>query len=105
VNRTSFIVAAVCSTIVTGCSQSVATWQPPKGGAQNASTIVQKRPVTPESLIANLESKRERAAYLRELSKDSKFEPKQHIEMLQKYASDADPDVAGAAKELFDRAQ
>jgi len=106
VKRTCLVLTAACSTFLIGCSQASSTWQPPASkGTSAVSAAVPARPVTPESLIANLESTRERAAYLRELSKDSSFEPKKHVEMLQKYTSDTDPEVASAAKELFDRAQ
>jgi hypothetical protein len=105
--RMHCLVTVLCSAVVVGCSPTVATWQPPKGG-QTKSVVAVKVPAkatAPETLIVNFESKRERAAYLRELAKDPHFDPKQHAEMLEKYSNDADPEISGAAKELYAKAQ
>jgi len=61
--------------------------------------------MSPEFVISHMESPQETAQYLKELAKDSKFDPKQHADMLKQYASDSNTEVATAAKELADRAQ
>jgi hypothetical protein len=106
VKRFLLFEALACSAFVMGCSHTEATWKPPANGTAKVSpNMAPPRPVTPESIITNLETPRERANYLKELSKDSKFDPKQHAEMLEKYANASEPDVAAAAKELVARAQ
>jgi hypothetical protein len=54
-------------------------------------------------VITKLETSQERANYLRELGRDSAFEPQKHVEMLQQFTNDSDRDVAIAAQELLDR--
>jgi len=47
----------------------------------------------------------QQAEYLRNLGKDSTFDPKKHVPFLEEYSKNSDPDVAAAAKELLDRAK
>ena len=61
--------------------------------------------MSPEAIISHMESPHEEANYLRELAKDSKFNPKEHAEMLQKFSGDSNAEVGSAAKQLADRAQ
>lgn len=100
-NRERLIFVVFCSAISIGCGggTSVQTVTPP-GYPQGT-----QRELAPEVTITKFETPEERAIYLRELSKDSKFEPQQHTAMLQKYSSDTNQEVAALAKELLDRAK
>jgi hypothetical protein len=80
-----------------GSGTSAQTISPPKNHRGEA------KPMEPEIAITKLETGEDRVTYLHQLAKDSTFEPQKHAEMLQKYSSDSDPDVATAAKELLDR--
>lgn len=101
--RSLFASAALCSALVLGCSKSGGTWNPPEQAATPSPPPPGK--VTPEYIINGLESPRERATYLSQLSQDSKFNPKEHKQMLEKYSKAPEQEVAAAAKELADRAQ
>jgi len=108
-NRTWLLGTVVCSTFLLGCSgrpndlsQQVQTATnktvyPVKGDQESRSS--------PEFVAAHAESAHERANYLHGLGTDSKFDPKQHVEMLKKYESDPNPEVATAAKELLTKVQ
>ena len=105
--RSVFVLVAVCSVLVIGCSRGN---EPLKfHGAESAAartpTPNQQAQLSPEFVISHMESPEETASYLKELQKDAKFDPKQHVDMLKQYASDSNPQVAAAAKELADRAQ
>jgi hypothetical protein len=107
VKRSSLVLVVVCSALVIGCSRSN---EPLKFNAAQSAvtrnpTPTQQAQSTPEFVISHMESPEETAVYLRELAKDSKFDPKQHADMLKQYANDSNPQVASAAKELADRAQ
>jgi hypothetical protein len=99
-NREKLVSLVLCSVLSIGCSggSSVQTSSPP-GYPQGA----ERRELPPEVTITKFETPEERAIYLRELSKDSKFEPQQHAAMLQKYSGDANQEVAALAKELLER--
>ncbi len=73
--------------------------------AARTPTRIQQAQMAPEFVISHLESSHETALYLRELAKDTKFNPKEHSEMLAKYSADSNAEVASAAKTLADRAQ
>ena len=90
-----------CAALV-GCSRQTApSLQPPKGAQQKVAST--QPPAAPEVVITKLETSQERANYLRELGRDSAFEPQKHVEMLQQFTNDSDRDVAIAAQELLDR--
>jgi hypothetical protein len=107
--RAPLLFATACSALLLGCGG------PPQDLSKQVQTATNKSsfPIkegnetrsTPEFVAAHAESARERANYLRELGHDSKFDPKQHVEMLKKYESDSDSDVATAAKELLTKVQ
>lgn len=59
----------------------------------------------PELEIMRKKTPQEKAAYLRDLEKDSKFDPKKHVEMLEQYSKESDPDLAQAAKDLLEKAK
>ena len=101
--RAALLGVMVCSAFAVGCGSgtSAQTVKPPKGYESRG----QATPPPPETAIAKLETPEDRVIYLHQLAKDSSFDPKQHAEMLQKYSSDSDQDVAVAAKELLDRAK
>jgi len=107
VNRSVFIFIAGCTTLVVGCSRSnePLKFQTVANAQTRTPTPVQQAQLSPEFVISHMESPHEAARYLRELAKDAKFSPKEHSEMLQKYAADSNAEVASAAKELADRAQ
>jgi hypothetical protein len=90
----------VCSAFTIGCGSgsSAQTIKPPKGHEKRGTAVA----LAPEDAITKLETSEERVTYLHQLKNDPTFEPKKHTELLQKYAGDADPDVATAAKELLD---
>ena len=99
-NRKRLMSIVLCSAFSIGCggaSGGVQSVTPP-GYAQGA-----QPQLTPEVTITKFETPEERAIYLRELSKDSNFQPQQHTAMLQKYSGDANEEVASLAKELLER--
>jgi len=106
-NRTLLLLSISCSAFLLGCGSHVdmnkqlekahRTQFTPRPG--------QETQPSPERVVASLESAHERANYLRELSHDEKFDPKQHAEMLKKYENDSDAELAEAAKELLAKAQ
>jgi hypothetical protein len=101
VKRAALVLVVVCSAFAIGCGSgsSAQTISPPK----NHESRGQVTAPTPEAAITKLETSEDRVIYLQQLGKDSTFEPQKHADMLQKYASDSDQDVATAAKELLDR--
>jgi hypothetical protein len=103
VKSAALVLIAVCSAFAIGCGSgsSAQTISPPKDH-QNRGPVVAP---SPEVAITKLETSEERVEYLHQLGKDSAFEPQKHADMLQKYSSDADQDVASAAKELLDRSK
>ena len=96
-------VIAVCSALAIGCGSgsSAQTVSPPKNHESRGPVVAP----SPEVAITKLETSEDRVDYLHQLGKDSTFEPQKHAEMLQKYSSDGDPEVASAAKELLDKAK
>lgn len=60
---------------------------------------------SPETKINGMKTPQQKAAFLQDLANDSKFNPKLHTAMLEKYSKDSDADVAAAAKALLDKAQ
>jgi hypothetical protein len=105
--RSVFFQVAVCSVLAIGCSRGndPLKWHAAEGKVTPPPTPTQERQMTPEFVISHMESPEETASYLKELAKDSKFDPKQHADMLKQYAGDSNPQVAAAAKELAERAQ
>ncbi|HUE17632.1 MAG TPA: hypothetical protein VMR25_25990 [Planctomycetaceae bacterium] len=97
------IVIAVGSALAIGCGSgsSAQTISPPPNHQQRGTAVA----LAPEVAITKLETSEERVEYLHQLGKDSAFEPQKHADMLQKYSSDADQEVASAAKELLDRSK
>jgi hypothetical protein len=102
VKRTVFVFAAI-SAFATGCGSHGPEQQSkkPPGYPQGTQLVV----LEPETAISKLETSDERATYLSQLANDSKFDPKEHVPMLEKYAGDANQEVAGKAKELLTRVQ
>jgi hypothetical protein len=100
------IAAIVCGSMV-GCGsqpdmtksleKAHRTEYPNKAGAEKMSS--------PEFIADHTETAVERANYLKGLTKDAQFDPKQHVPMLKKYENDPNADVAAAAKELLAKAQ
>jgi hypothetical protein len=90
----------VGSAFAAGCSSgsSAQTVSPPKGHEHRGQAV----PLPPEEAITKLETPEDRVIYLHQLAKDSSFDPQKHTEMLQKYSTDGDPEVATAAKDLLD---
>jgi hypothetical protein len=112
--RAPLLFATACSalllgSLLVGCGGQPQDLSKQVQEAKNKSTFPikegQETRSTPEFVAAHAESAHERANYLRELGHDSKFDPKQHVEMLKKYESDPDSDVATAAKELLTKVQ
>jgi len=101
VKRAAFVLVVVSSAFAVGCGSgsSAQTINPPKNHEKRGQVVAP----SPEAAITKLETSEERVTYLHQLGKDSTFEPQQHAEMLQKYASGSDQEVASAAKELLDR--
>lgn len=98
--RAALVLVVVSSAFAAGCSSgtSAQTINPPKGHEQRGQAVA----LPPEEAIAKLETSDERVTYLHQLGKDPTFDPQKHAEMLQKYSSGADPEVATAAKDLLD---
>jgi hypothetical protein len=107
VNRSSIVFVAACSALVVGCSRGNAPlkFQAKADAPARSPTPQQQVMMTPEFVASHMETPQETAKYLHDLAKDPKFNPKEHVEMLQKYSSDSNAEVASAAKELSDRAQ
>ena len=112
--RAPLLLATACSalllgSLLVGCGGQPQDLSKQVQEAKNKSTFPIKEGnetrSTPEFVAAHAESSHERANYLRELGHDSKFDPKQHVEMLKKYESDSDSEVATAAKELLTKVQ
>jgi hypothetical protein len=105
--KRSVFVFVTGAALVAGCSHSTEPlkFQTRTDAPARTPTPTQQAQTSPEFVISHMESPQETAKYLHELSKDSKFNPKEHSDMLQKYASDSNAEVASAAKELADRAQ
>ncbi len=98
-----FVLAITASAFALGCGSSVKSQQTktPPGYAKGAPSPT----AAPEAVITKLETTEDRAAYLAELGNDSTFDPKQHTAMLEKYAADADQEVASKARALLERAR
>ena len=89
----------VCAALAAGCSRSASgQLSPPKGHEKRGTPVA----FAPEDAIKKLETPEDRVIYLHQLRDDKSFEPDKHREMLDKYASDADPEIAAAAKEILD---
>ncbi len=107
--RATFVLAGLtagCLAFTAGCgshsASSVRTSDPALKGFPGMGQAMAKNP---ELTIRGMQTPKEKAAYLQELAKDSNFDPKMHKEMLDKYSTDSDPDVAAAAKDLLDKAK
>jgi hypothetical protein len=106
--RSLFFFITACSAFLLGCGDGrPRDLSEAVKNAKNKSEFPMKHPemTTPEFMVANTETQKDRADMLRELAKDPKFDPKQHVEMLKKYANDSDSDIATAAKELLTKVQ
>jgi len=90
-----------------GCSKSTEPlkFQTKADAPPRSPTAAQQAQMTPEFVASHMESPQETAKYLHDLAKDPKFNPKEHAEMLQKYSTDSNAEIASAAKELSDKAQ
>jgi len=89
----------VCAAFAAGCSRPASGQISPPVGHEKRGTPVA---FAPEDAIKKLETSEDRVIYLHQLKNDKSFEPDKHHEMLDKYAGDADPEVASAAKEVLD---
>jgi len=99
VNREALFGLVACVVFAAGCSRSASGQiSPPKGHETRGTPVA----FAPEDAITKLETSEDRVIYLHQLKDDKSFEPDKHHEMLDKYASDADPEVAAAAKELLE---
>jgi hypothetical protein len=107
--RSLFFFVTACSAFLLGCGGG-----PPHDVAKQMEKAKHsefpvkhglERQSTPEFIAEHAESPHERANYLRGLGNDTKFEPKNHVDMLKKYENDSDSEVATAAKELLAKAQ
>jgi hypothetical protein len=100
------ILAVVCGTMV-GCGSqrdmSKSLENAPKHEFANKAAA--EKQSSPEFIADHTESAVERANYLKGLTKDAQFDPKQHVPMLKKFENDPNADVAAAAKELLAKAQ
>src|SRR5580693_6346158 len=102
--RSLLLFVTACSAFLLGCGDGKPhDLSEAVKNAKNKSEFPLKHPemATPEFVVANAETQKERAETLRQLANDPKFDPKQHVEMLKKYANDSDSDIATAAKELL----
>jgi hypothetical protein len=108
-NGTRFLVVMICSALLLGCSGKPQDLSEQVKASKNKSEFTNKKNVdsqsTPEFIASHTETPIERAHYLRGLTGDAKFDPKQHVEMLKKYENDPDSEVATAAKELLTKVQ
>jgi hypothetical protein len=106
--RAVLVFVVICSVSVLGCGSKPTDLSEQVKNSKNKTDFPNKKVEnqnTPEFIASHAETPIERANYLKELSKDAKFDPKQHLEMLQKYENDGNADVAAAAKELLAKAQ
>ena len=106
--RSLLLVVTACSAFLLGCgdgSHTISSQQVQK--AKNKSEYPLKHPEmrTRPSLWPRMLRLRRIAPTSPWVGKDPKFDPKQHVEMLKKYESDSDPEVATAAKELLTKVQ
>ena len=98
-NREALFGLVALAAFAAGCSRSAsAQISPPKGHEKRGTPVA----FAPEDAIKKLETAEDRVIYLHQLKEDKTFEPDKHHEMLEKYAGDADPEVAAAAKELLE---
>jgi hypothetical protein len=101
-------IVAICSAFALGCGGPPAEVSKQMEKAHHTEFPVKQgidRQTTPEFITAHAESPHERANYLHGLASDTKFDPKEHVDMLKKYENDPDSEVATAAKELLAKAQ
>lgn len=106
--RALFSLVVLCCALVLGCGKSNVDMNKQLEKAHK--TEFAQRPdagkrSTPEYIAAALDDSHERANYLHQLATDEKFDPKQHVEMLKKYADDKSEEVSTVAKELLAKAQ
>jgi hypothetical protein len=111
VKRATCLVVAVSALgliCVAGCgsgSKGAGTVDPKALGLTNIPKMGQATGTSPELEMMRLKSPQDKTNYLRNLDKDSNFDPKKHTEMLETYAKDNDPDLAQTAKDLLERAK
>jgi hypothetical protein len=107
VKRSIFVFVAGCTAMVIGCSRSnePLKFEPKAGAPVRGQTRSQQAQSTPEFIASHMESPHETANYLKGLSKDPSFKPKEHEEMLKQYSNDSNTEIASAAKELAEKAQ
>jgi hypothetical protein len=101
------VVCCVGSAVLLGCGQQkdMSKSLEKANKTQFAIKTNQTTQGTPEFILDHAESHQEKANYLKGLTKDEKFDPKQHLDMLKKYENDSNADVSEAAKELLAKAQ
>src|SRR5262249_22819291 len=105
--RALFVLTLVGLSLLSGCEKSNDVTKSLEKAHKSEFPIKQgiEQKSTPEFIADHTETPKERANYLRSLSSDEKFDPKQHVDMLKKYEKDSNEDVASAAKELLAKAQ
>ena len=99
--RICMVTLVVLSGFVVGCGSSSTETHKPPANARAGEAVAPE----PELAITKLETPEEQIQYLRQLGQDSQFDPHKHVDMLKKYASDKNEEVAVVARELLDRAK
>jgi hypothetical protein len=101
-----FGLVCCCATLL-GCGGKPQDLSARVQNATNKSEFPKKDPnkETFEYTLAHAETAEDRAECLRSFANDVKFNPKEHVELLKKYESDSNAEVAAAAKELLAKAQ
>ncbi len=105
--RALFVFTLIGLSLLSGCEKSNDVTKSLEKAHKSEFPVKQgiEQKTTPEFIADHTESAKERANYLRSLTSDAKFDPKQHVDMLKKYEKDSNEDVASAAKELLAKAQ
>ena len=105
--RALFVFAVVGLGLMSGCEKSNDVTKSLEKAHKSDFPVKQgiEQKTTPEFIADHTETAKERANYLRSLTSDAKFDPKQHVDMLKKYENDSNADVSAAAKELLAKAQ
>jgi hypothetical protein len=90
--------------LLAGCGKSSTAPYVPDPAIKDFPSMGDALANAPETKINAMKTPQQKAAYLQELANDTKFDPKQHKDMLEKFSKDPDADVAAAAKALLEKA-
>jgi len=105
VKRATFVLAAGCWAFAAGCGSNNRPPSYTDPAVKDFPKMGKGLQKLPEYQLKTMKAPQQQVEYLHRLEKDSAFDPKQHVPMLEEYSTNSDPDVAAAAKGLLDRAK